>query len=231
VDCKTTDAVHSVVRRLVRHPDHAYLHADRHQYRLDPPALSPALLLCLLLASCPAPRERVVLLPGGTAPLTITTATGQTLTLATAYQTAEARPSGRLDAGSTTAEVVQARYGAVLASTPREGTLFTLHFQTGTTTLTPESQAEVPALLQEVVQRGAVEVEVELTGHTDTAGDALQNEALSLARAAAVRQILVAQGLAATFVRVVGRGERALAVPTPDETDEPRNRRVDVLVR
>ena len=229
MDCKTTDAVHSVVRRLVRHPDHAYLHADRHQYRLDPPALSPALLLCLLLASCPAPRERVVLLPGGTAPLTITTATGQTLTLATAYQTAEARPSGRLDAGSTTAEVVQARYGAVLATTPAAGRLFTLHFATGGTTLTDASQADVPALLQEVARRGVCEIE--LTGHTDTAGEATANDALSLSRAEAVRALLVQAGLTATFVRVVGRGERALAVPTPDETDEPRNRRVDVLVR
>jgi len=187
------------------------------------------LALLFLLTACPGPREQVVLLPGGTAPLTITTATGQTLTLSAAYQTATALPSGRLDAGLTTAAQVQARYGAVLASTPRAGRLFTLHFQTGGVTLTDASQAEVPALLAEVVRRGAVEVLIE--GHTDTVGDALANDALSLARADAVRVLLVAQGLTATFVRVVGRGERALLVPTPDDTDEPRNRRVDVLVR
>jgi outer membrane protein OmpA-like peptidoglycan-associated protein len=187
------------------------------------------LALLLALASCAGPRERVVLLPGGTAPLTITTRQGRSLTLDTAYQTAEARPSGRLDAGLTTAALVEARYGAVLASWPRAGRLFTLHFTSGDITLTDASEAEVPALLQEVARRGAVEVEI--TGHTDTVGEADSNDALSLARADAVRVLLIAQGLQATFVRVVGRGERDLAVPTPDETDEPGNRRVEVLVR
>lgn len=190
------------------------------------------LLLACLLTACAAPRARIVLLgvtePGGQ--LTVQTPR-QTLTLATAYQTAEARPSGRLDAGITTAARVQARYGAVLAMTPVEGRLFTLHFQTGVTTLTPESQAEVPALLAEVARRGAVEVEVEIAGHTDTVGDLETNDRLSLARAEAVRELLVQAGLRSAFVRVVGRGERALLVQTPDEVDAPQNRRVEVRIR
>jgi OOP family OmpA-OmpF porin len=186
------------------------------------------LTLLLFLTACAGPRERVVLLPGGTAPLTLTTLQGQTLTLTTAYQTAEARPNGRLEAGTTTSAEVQARYGAVLNTTPEAGRLFTLHFQTGATTLTPESQAEVPALLEEVVRRGAVELEI--TGHTDQTGEDAANEALSLARAEAVRDLLVAQGLTATFVRVIGRGSRAPLVDAPGQ-DAARNRRVEVIVR
>jgi len=188
------------------------------------------LLLVLLLAvcACAGPRDYVVLLPGGTAPLTITTAQGLSLTLDTVYQTATARPSGRLEAGITTAEIVQARYGAVLQATPEAGRLFTLHFQTGGTTLTPESQAEVPGLLAEVVRRGAVELEI--TGHTDQQGSDQVNDPLSLARAEAVRTLLVAQGLTATFVRVVGRGARAPLVDAPGEPNAT-NRRVEVLIR
>lgn len=189
------------------------------------------LLLLLLLSACAAPpRDQVVLLavtePGGQ--LTVQTPVAR-LTLDAAYQTAEARPGGRLDAGITTAEIVQARYGAVLAVVPPPGRLFTLHFLAGATTLTPESQAEVPALLAEVARRGVCELE--LTGHTDSVGEALANDALSVARAEAAAALLVSQGLTAPFVRVVGRGERQLLVQTPDETPEPRNRRVDVLVR
>lgn len=187
-------------------------------------------LVLLLLTACHGPRERVVLLPGGPAPLTLTTAQGQTLTLATAYQTATARPSGRLDAGSTTAAIVQARYGAVLATTPREGRLYTLVFETsGSTTLSPASQGVLGALLADIAACAACEVLVE--GHTDTVGDVETNDRLSLERAEAVRALLVQAGMQAAFVRVVGRGEREPALPTPDETDEPRNRRVEVLIR
>jgi outer membrane protein OmpA-like peptidoglycan-associated protein len=188
------------------------------------------LLLLLLLSACAAPpRDQVVLLavtePGGQ--LTVQTPVAR-LTLDAAYQTAEARPGGRLDAGITTAEIVQARYGAVLAVVPPPGRLFTLHFLAGATTLTPASQAEVPALLAEVERRGVCELE--LTGHTDQTGTDAANDALSLARAAAVRTLLTAQGLRATFVRVTGRGSRAPLVDAPGQ-DNAANRRVEVLIR
>jgi OmpA-OmpF porin, OOP family len=189
--------------------------------------MTAVLLLLLLLTACPGPRERVVLLPGGTAPLTLTTTQGQTLTLETPYQTADARPSGRLEAGITTAEIVQARYGNVLASLPKSGQLWTLRFDTGAVELEPESQAEVPGLLARVAGHA---VEVEITGHTDQTGEDEDNEALSLARAEAVRDLLVAQGMQATFVRVVGRGARSPLVDVPGQA-EARNRRVEVMVR
>jgi outer membrane protein OmpA-like peptidoglycan-associated protein len=189
--------------------------------------LTAVLLLLLLLTACAGPREHVVLLPGGTAPLTLTTAQGQTLTLDTPYQTADARPSGRLEAGITTAEIVQTQYGNVLASLPKPGHMWTLRFDTGAVELEPESQAEVPALLAAIEGRA---VEVELTGHTDQTGDDQTNDALALARAEAVRGLLVAQGLRATFVRVVGRGSRAPLVDRPGEA-EAANRRVEVVVR
>jgi outer membrane protein OmpA-like peptidoglycan-associated protein len=187
------------------------------------------LLLLLFLAACAAPREQVVLLAVTEAGGQLTVQTpSQRLTLDTAYQTATARPSGRLEAGITTAEIVQARYGLLLATVPPPGRLFTLHFATGATTLTDASQAEVPALLAEVARRGVCEVE--LTGHTDQSGSDAQNDPLSLARAEAVRALLASQGLRATFVRVTGRGSRAPLVDAPGQ-DNAANRRVEVLVR
>jgi outer membrane protein OmpA-like peptidoglycan-associated protein len=57
------------------------------------------------------------------------------------------------------------------------------------------------------------------------------NDRLALERAQAVRDMLVQRGLQASFIRAVGRGEREPLVPTPDEQAEPRNRRVEVIVR
>ena len=54
---------------------------------------------------------------------------------------------------------------------------------------------------------------------------------MSLKRARDIRLALIAQGLNPTISRAVGRGERELLAPTPDNTAEPRNRRVEITVR
>jgi OmpA-OmpF porin, OOP family len=73
--------------------------------------------------------------------------------------------------------------------------------------------------------------EVQITGHTDTVGSGSDNDALSLKRAQEIREALAVQGLNLTITRAVGRGERELLAPTPDNTAEPRNRRVEIIVR
>jgi OmpA-OmpF porin, OOP family len=62
-------------------------------------------------------------------------------------------------------------------------------------------------------------------------GSVGDNDHLSLARAQAVQDMLAQLGLRSDFIRAVGRGEREPLVPTPDEQPEPRNRRVEVIVR
>jgi OOP family OmpA-OmpF porin len=73
--------------------------------------------------------------------------------------------------------------------------------------------------------------EVVVTGHTDRMGAVEANDRLSLARAEAVREILVAAGVPAAAITVAGRGEREPAVPTADEVAEARNRRVEIKIR
>jgi outer membrane protein OmpA-like peptidoglycan-associated protein len=72
---------------------------------------------------------------------------------------------------------------------------------------------------------------VQVTGHTDTVGSETDNDKLSLKRAEDILTALVAQGLNPAISRAVGRGERELIVQTPDNTAEPRNRRVEIIVR
>jgi hypothetical protein len=67
------------------------------------------------------------------------------------------------------------------------------------------------------------------TGHTDTSGTPQYNMALSLRRAEAVKGALVKEGIPATAIAVVGRGEANLLVPTPDGVREPQNRRVEIV--
>lgn len=71
---------------------------------------------------------------------------------------------------------------------------------------------------------------VTATGHTDTMGTPRYNMALSIRRANAVRDALVREGIPSSAIVVVGRGETQLLTPTPDQTREPRNRRVEIFI-
>src|SRR4051812_40167224 len=71
---------------------------------------------------------------------------------------------------------------------------------------------------------------ITVTGHTDTSGSAAYNLELSQRRAEAVTSELVRQGVPATEIATVGRGEEDLLVPTADGVREPRNRRVEIVI-
>ncbi len=68
------------------------------------------------------------------------------------------------------------------------------------------------------------------TGHTDTTGSETYNMALSLRRANTVKDALVKEGVPATAITTVGRGEAGLLVKTADGVREPQNRRVEIVV-
>ncbi len=74
-------------------------------------------------------------------------------------------------------------------------------------------------------------IRVEVSGHTDTAGPAAYNQRLSERRAKAVADYLERKGVSRDRMTVRGYGETRLAVPTPDNTREPRNRRVEIRQR
>lgn len=124
---------------------------------------------------------------------------------------------------------VKRLYGDLLASLPPAPKHFTLYFRFESDELTDESRALVPDVLQAMKNRPVPEVSV--VGHTDTTGTPNSNFDLGLKRGNMVRGLLVAAGLDATSVEVTSHGEAVLLVRTPDETYEPRNRRVEITIR
>ena len=74
------------------------------------------------------------------------------------------------------------------------------------------------------------EAQVSVIGHADTSGSAQLNQRLSDRRAEAVEVALVREGVPATSIVTVARGQEDLLVPTGDGVREPENRRVEILV-
>jgi outer membrane protein OmpA-like peptidoglycan-associated protein len=73
--------------------------------------------------------------------------------------------------------------------------------------------------------------DIVVTGHTDTVGTGEYNDKLSMQRAERVKAFLTGIGIPPDRIQTAGRGERELLVPTADNIDEPRNRRVEINVR
>src|SRR5262245_16563617 len=118
---------------------------------------------------------------------------------------------------------------ALLTNLPPPAKSFTLYFDEGTVTPTPESQAVLVALRAEIASRSGPQVEV--TGHTDTVGSTEDNDRLSIQRAEEVLNWLASQGFDRSLMSASGRGERELKEPTVDNYSSAANRRVEVIVR
>ncbi len=73
--------------------------------------------------------------------------------------------------------------------------------------------------------------DIVVIGHTDAVGSDTVNDALALRRATTVRTMLIGRGISPENVVAAGRGKREPLVPTPDGVAEPRNRRVEIVVR
>ncbi len=114
---------------------------------------------------------------------------------------------------------------AVALPTPRP---YEVYFDFDSARLTPEGRAVVDQAAANAKQGNATQIVA--TGHTDTVGTATYNQALSIRRASAVRVALIGDGIAAGKIETRGVGETDLAIPTADDVNEPRNRRVEILI-
>ncbi len=124
---------------------------------------------------------------------------------------------------------IDSTFGEVLAIEPPQPEKFILYFKSGGTDLVPESQTEINDIIASIKRRGAISVSV--TGHCDSVGSVQLNDKLSLSRAEAVRDLLIKDGADPERLAVSSHGKGDPLVPTPDGVAEPRNRRVEVIVR
>ena len=145
----------------------------------------------------------------------------------------QAHYAALLDGSAPAAPVDEAKFqrdfAPAMAARPELPQHFTLYFETGGAQLTAESLALLPAILEASTKRATVDMSV--IGHSDTVGRAALNETLSLKRAQAVADLLKGKGLKVDALTVESHGKRNLLVQTPDETPEPRNRRVEISIR
>jgi outer membrane protein OmpA-like peptidoglycan-associated protein len=107
--------------------------------------------------------------------------------------------------------------------------VYGIEFDTNSAALRPESR---PVLDEVARALGAhADWNVAIEGHTDAVGADADNLTLSTARARAVLDYLVAQGIAAARLTAAGRGEGQPVADNATSLGRARNRRVELVLR
>lgn len=105
----------------------------------------------------------------------------------------------------------------------------TVNFATGSAELTPQAEAILDRLGTALASDALSSYRFRIEGHTDTVGTRDFNQGLSERRAeAVVTYIRDKFGVVPTRMEAIGLGASRPLVVTADQTDEPRNRRVQV---
>ena len=124
---------------------------------------------------------------------------------------------------------VERQFAPIFAIEPPPPAKFILYFEPGSAELTAESGPLLVQIYREVELRKSSAIGV--YGHSDRTGSDIYNLRLSLQRAEAIRDLLIAQGIDGESIDVDSHGEGNPLIPTADGVAEPRNRRVEVIIR
>jgi adhesin transport system outer membrane protein len=200
---------------------------------MSTPARCAALiLLALLLAACGKPRNVVQLLAdpnGSVGKVMVSNQAGEAeLTQAgCAVRLADAKTRPTAPETLTDAES-ESLFGTARRAMPTQPVRFVLYFDTDGVRLTAESQGLLPKVLATARERTSRDISV--VGHASRLGDENFNIDLSRRRAAFVRDQLVKAGIASESMEVTSHGSANPLVVSRD-SNEPKNRRVEVTVR
>ncbi len=104
-----------------------------------------------------------------------------------------------------------------------------VNFETNKATLTRNSESILEKAYNALVANP--DVQVEISGHTDSVGSDEYNQELSLRRAQAVKVWLVQKGIASNRMKTVGKGEKEPVADNTTEAGRAENRRIEFYVQ
>jgi outer membrane protein OmpA-like peptidoglycan-associated protein len=180
----------------------------------------------------PAGNDLVVLLPkanGSVGAVVVRSAGSPPVVLDQPYAAARIEGAGRVESFTYDADLAKQAFTASLTALPVRPVTFLLYFLEGKDELTLDSEREIERVFAEIAARPDPEISV--IGHTDAVGTIQYNDQLSLQRAQRVREDLTRRGIPRKDIEIAGRGKREPVVRTDADAPEPRNRRVEIIVR
>ncbi len=193
--------------------------------------LASAALFLISLSGC-APSTRVILLDSGetkNAVVVKTDAGEQVLDQQNTYTVISSATQKPTQTKTIKPQELEQQYGKFIRSAPKPPRKFILYFEPGSTTVTNASEKQFPEIEKAIQER--IPCDINIIGHADRTGSKEYNIKLSLQRARKVRAWLQQLNVDLKNVSVESYGEEDPLFPTADGVAEPRNRRVEMLIR
>jgi outer membrane protein OmpA-like peptidoglycan-associated protein len=191
------------------------------------------LLVLLIISGCATVKDTVVLVhdaDGRVGKLTVTTEGGtQTLAVANTMVVVTGSEKNPSDPKKVDQSRIDSLFTDSIKALPTEPVSLLFYFLNDSTELTAESKSHIPEVLSLINKREFYEISI--IGHTDTTGSDEYNMRVSSARAESVRETLLSGGLRSDRIELRYHGKRDPIIPTGDNVREPRNRRVEVIVK
>lgn len=188
-------------------------------------------ILALVVSGC-AGGTMVVLTPdaaGKTGAITVSNQAGS-VDIASPNQATTVRSNSQSPPppAAVGRETITALFSDALSIQPKPPVHYILYFERDLV-LTSDSAGLLPDILTAIKERDSTDISV--VGHTDTVGSREYNMTLSIERANSVRDLLVQKGVDLHYIKVSSHGKENPLIKTADNVSEPRNRRVEVVVR
>jgi outer membrane protein OmpA-like peptidoglycan-associated protein len=191
------------------------------------------LLLLLFASGCATIKDTVVLVQdadGKVGQLTVANNGGsKTLTVPNTMIEVTGSEKSPSDPKQIDQSKIDVLFAESIDAWPAEPVIFLFYFLHNSTDLVTESKSDIVEVISAVNKRKFYEISI--VGHTDTTGTDEHNMGLSNARAEAVRDALIAQGIRSDRINLRYHGKWDPIVPTGDNVSEPRNRVVEVVVK
>jgi outer membrane protein OmpA-like peptidoglycan-associated protein len=198
-------------------------------------AIASCLAALLSLAGCAKRASLIVLLPdsdGRVGTITVETSQGTIAVDKPYYAVAAGHDQLPGSPRLMNKQDVEAKFDRAMAMEPAQAHRFekhTFYYLNNSTELTTGSTGELDAIIRQFFIKPPLEIYV--VGHADRVGSDNYNKQLSHKRALSVQQRLVATGINSKVILVSFLGESKPQVYTPDEVEEPKNRRVEIIVK
>ncbi|MBN1546979.1 MAG: OmpA family protein [Syntrophaceae bacterium] len=193
----------------------------------------PALFFLFHMTGCAGNKNLVLLVPDpdGSVGRIVVSNAGGSVEMNTAYQASTLRDKDTAPSAPRVMEKteVESIFTEALKIQPAQPTHFLLYFGSDSVDLAPESQKVLVVILERIHENKSASVSV--IGHSDTAGDKAYNLMLSNRRAKAITDLLLEKGIDKNQIETTSHGEENPLVKTGDDVSEPKNRRVEVVVR
>ncbi|HSL39717.1 MAG TPA: OmpA family protein [Desulforhopalus sp.] len=190
------------------------------------------MLGCFALAGC-GQKATFVLLPDpdGTVGEIMVTSGQNSHTLNQAHQAVSIKGDPAQPGKLTTMPESQIRalFGKAIAVQPLPPAKFLLYFEFDSVRPNSAATAQLELVLQAVTERKSRDISI--NGHTDRTGPVEYNDQLALQRANEVKMMLVQRGIDPASIVTTSHGMHNPLIPTASNVAEPRNRRVEVIVR